>query len=42
MFMPYLFNQVILPFHFSSVMFVQSFKFSITVISLSYNIYSAL
>ena len=34
MFMLYLFNQMILPFPFSSVMFVQkSFKFSITVIS---------
>ena len=42
MFMLYLFNQMILPFHFSSVMFVQnSFKFSITVISLSYDIRSA-
>ena len=30
-----LFNQMILPFHFSSTMFVQkSFKFSITAISL--------
>ena len=39
MFMLYLFNQMILP---SSVMFVQkSFKFSITVISLSYDICSA-
>ena len=36
MFMLYLINQMILP---SSVMFVQkSFKFSITVISLSYDI----
>ena len=42
MFMLYLCNQMILPFPFSSVMFVQkSFKFSITVISLSYNICSA-
>ena len=42
MFMLYLFNQMILPFPFSSVMFVQkSFKFSITVISLSYDICSA-
>ena len=32
MFMLYLFNQMILPFPFSSVMFVQkSFKFSVTV-----------
>ena len=39
MFMLYLFNQMILP---SSVMFVQkSFKFSITVISLSYDVCSA-
>ena len=39
MFMLYLFNQMILPFPFSSVMFVQkSFKFSITVISFSYDI----
>ena len=38
----YAFNQMILPFPFSSVMFVQkSFKFSITVISLSYDICSA-
>ena len=44
MFMLYLFNQMItsLPFPFSSVMFVQkSFKFSIAVISLSYDICSA-
>ena len=42
MFMLYLFNQMILPFPFSSVMFVQkSFKFSVTVISLSYDICSA-
>ena len=35
----YLFNQMSLPFPFSSIMFVQkSFKFSITVISLSYDI----
>ena len=41
-FMLYLFNQIILPFPFSSVMFVQkSFKFSITVKSLSYDICSA-
>ena len=34
--MLYLFNQMILPFHFGSVMSVQqSFKFSVTVISLS-------
>ena len=39
MFMLYLFNQMSLPFPFSSIMFVQkSFKFSITVISLSYDI----
>ena len=37
-FMFYLFNQIILPFHFSSTMFVQkSFKFSITAISSSYD-----
>ena len=42
MFMLYLFNQMIPQFPFSSVMFVQkSFKFSITVISLSYDICSA-
>ena len=42
MLMLYLFYQMILPFPFSSVMFVQkSFKFSITVISLSYDICSA-
>ena len=42
MFMLYLLNQMILPFLLSSVMFVQkSFKFSITVISLSYDICSA-
>ena len=42
MFMLYLFNQMILPFPLSSVMFVQkSFKFSIAVISLSYDICSA-
>ena len=42
MFMLYLSNQMILPFHFSSTMFVQkSFKFSITAISLSYDICSA-
>ena len=39
MFMLYLFNQMSLPFPFSSIMFVKkSFKFSITVISLSYDI----
>ena len=39
MFKLYLFNQMSLPFPFSSIMFVQkSFKFSITVISLSYDI----
>ena len=39
MFLLYLFNQMSLPFPFSSIMFVQkSFKFSITVISLSYDI----
>ena len=38
-FMLYLFNQMILPFHFSSTMFVQnSFQFSITAITLSYDI----
>ena len=42
MFMLYFFNQMILPLHFTSVMFVQkSFKFSITVIRLSYDICSA-
>ena len=42
MFMLYSFNQMILPFPFSSVMFVQkSFKFSIAVIRLSYDICSA-
>ena len=41
-FMFYIFNQMILPFNFSSAMFVQkSFKFSVTAISLSYNICSA-
>ena len=36
MFMLYLFNQMSLPFPFSSIMFVQkSLKFSITIISLS-------
>ena len=36
MFMLYFFNQIILPFHFTSFMFVQkSFKFSITFIRLS-------
>ena len=39
MFKLYLFNQMSLPFPFSSIMFVQkSFKFSITAISLSYDI----
>ena len=39
MFMLYLFNQMSLPFPFSSIMFVQkSFKFSITVIIVSYDI----
>ena len=39
MFMLYLFNQMSLPFIFSSIMFVQkSFEFSITVITLSYDI----
>ena len=39
MFTLYLFNQMSLPFPFSSIMFVQkNFKFSITVISLSYDI----
>ena len=39
MFKLYLFNQMSLPFSFSSIMFVQkSFKFSITVVSLSYDI----
>ena len=43
MFMLYLFNQMILPFPFSSVMFVQkSFKFFITVISLRYMTYAVL
>ena len=42
MYMLYLFNQIILPFPFSSVMFEQkSYKFSVTVISLSHDIYSA-
>ena len=42
MFTLYLFNQMIIPFPFSSVMLVQkSFKLSITVISLSYDICSA-
>ena len=39
MFTLYLFKQMSLPFPFSSIMFVQkSFKFSITVIILSYDI----
>ena len=43
MLMLYLFSQMILLFDFSSAMFVQkSFKFSITVISLSYDIYALL
>ena len=42
MFMLYVFNQMILPFPFISVLFVQkSFGFSITVISLSYDICNA-
>ena len=42
MFTLYLFNQMSLPFPFSSIMFVQkSFTFSITVISLSYDICNA-
>ena len=41
-FMIYLFNQMILPFQFSSTMFVQkSFKFSVTAISLSCDTRSA-
>ena len=41
MFMFYLFDQMIPPFPFSSVMFVEkSFEFSIIVISLSYDICS--
>ena len=37
-FMLYLFNHMILPFHFSSTMFVhKSIKFSVTAISLSYD-----
>ena len=43
MFMLYLFNEMIQPFPYGSVMFVQkSFKFSVTVISLSSDICSAL
>ena len=39
MFTLYLFNQMSLPLRFSFIMFVQkSFKFSITVISLSHDI----
>ena len=39
MFTLYLFNQMSLPFPFSSIMFVEkSFKFSITAISLSSDI----
>ena len=39
MFTLYLFNQMSLLFPFSSIMFMQkSFKFSLTVISLSYDI----
>ena len=42
MFTLYIFNQMSLPFPFSSIMFVQiSFKFPITVISLSYDICTA-
>ena len=38
--MLYLINQMILLFHFSSTVFVQkSFKFTITAISLIYEIY---
>ena len=38
----YLLNQMILPFHFSSTMAVrESFKFSITAVSLSYDVCSA-
>ena len=41
-FMLYLFNQIMLPFHFSSTIFARkNFKFSITAISLSYDICSA-
>ena len=41
-FMLYLFNQMILPFNFSSTMSVQkSLIFSVTAISLSYDIYRA-
>ena len=41
-FMLYLFNQMMLPFHFSSTMFARkSYKFSVTTISLSYDIRSA-
>ena len=40
--MLYLFNQIMLSFHFSSTMFARkSFKFSISAISLSYDICSA-
>ena len=40
--MLYLFNQMMLPFHFSATMFVRkSFKFSTTAISISYDICSA-
>ena len=40
--MLYLFRQMILPLHFSSTMFEQkSFTFSVTAISLSYDIRSA-
>ena len=41
-FMLYIFNQMILPFHESSTMLVQkSSEFSVTAISLTYDIYSA-
>ena len=41
--MLYLFNQMILPFCFSSTMFVQkSFKFSVTATSLSDDVCSAM
>ena len=40
--MLYLFIQMMLPFHFSSAMFARkSFKFSITAISLSYDLCNA-
>ena len=41
-FMFYLFNQITLPFHFISTMFLQkSFTFSVTAISSSYDICGA-